>query len=455
MDAHRHVFRAYIANYLSIIRLGLPILVGQLGMIVVGFADNSMVGHYSTDALASASFVNNVFNIAILMCIGFSYGLTPLIGALFATKSNRQIGITLRNGLYLNLLFSLLVTVVMTALYFNLSWLGQPPHLMPLIRPYFLIYLAGIIPVSLFQTFSQWAYVVNSTKMPMWIVLTANAVNILGNYLLIYGHCGLPELGLVGAGISTLISRLICPVIIFIIFLRSRRYRPYHEGFFIAAADRTLLKRIFRTSIPVSLQMGLETGAFSVAAIMAGWLGHIELASFQIIVIVGSLGFCIYYSVGAAVSVLVANASGARQRHKMRQVAFAGYHVTLFLAICSSSVFFIFGGSLISVFTEDPRVVEMTLTLLLPLIVYQICDATQICFSSALRGTGNVMPMLWVAFLSYAVIGVPSTYLFGFSFGWHLFGIVLSFSVSLFLAATMFLLFFLKTTSRSQCHPRS
>lgn len=439
----------YCRNYVGIVRLGLPILVSQLGMIVVGFADNSMVGHYSTDALASASFVNNVFNIAILMCIGFTYGLTPLIGALFATHSNRQIGLTLRNGIRLNLMFSLVVTAVMGVVYLNLSRLGQPEHLLPLIRPYFLIYLAGVVPVAIFQTFAQWAYAVNSTKMPMWIVLIANVVNILGNYLLIYGHLGLPELGLTGAGISTLIARLICPLAIFAVFMRVGRYRPYHAGFFNAATDRALIRKIFRTSIPISLQMGLETGAFSVAAMMAGWIGHIELASFQIIVIVGSLGFCIYYSIGAAVSVLVANASGTGNRRGMRQMAFAGYHIILFLACASSSVFLLFGRSLISVFTEDPEVVAMTMTLLLPLVIYQICDATQICFSSSLRGTGNVMPMLWIAFVSYAVVGIPTTYLFGFTFNWHLFGIVLSFSVSLFVAAVMFLYFFIKTTSKS------
>ena len=131
------LLRKYKDNYVSIIRLGLPILIGQLGMIIVGFADNIMVGQYSTEALASASFVNNIFNVAILACIGFTYGLTPLVGALFSQKRYDTIGAILRNGLFLNTAFSLIILGIMTILYFNVDKMGQPEELLPLIRPYY------------------------------------------------------------------------------------------------------------------------------------------------------------------------------------------------------------------------------------------------------------------------------------------------------------------------------
>ena len=150
---------------LAIIKLGLPILIGQLGMIIVGFADTKMVGLYSTEALASASFVNNLFNVCIFACVGFTYGLTPLIGALFSQKRLDAIGNTLRNGVIINILFALLLTAIMTVVYINLHRLGQPEELLPLIRPYFLIYLAGLIPVALFNVFAQWAYAINRTKI--------------------------------------------------------------------------------------------------------------------------------------------------------------------------------------------------------------------------------------------------------------------------------------------------
>lgn len=438
----------YKKDYISILKLGLPILIGQLGMIVVGFADNVMVGRYSTEALASASFVGNVFNMAILACMGFTYGLTPLIGALFTQKRYSAIGEILRNGIVLNVLFSLLVSAVMTVLYFNVDKMGQPEELLPLIRPYYLLFLSGMLPISLFNVFAQWAYAINRSKMPMWIILVANVVNVIGNYVLIYGKFGCPELGLTGAGISTLLSRILCLICILVVFFGRKEYREYKDGFMLSRISMDRVKHVFRTSWPVSLQMTLETGAFSCAAIMAGWLGKVPLASFQVLLIVGTLGFCVYYSMATSVSVLVANASGIDDRKAMRRVAFAGYHIILLLATIASVVFVLFGKPLICIFSEDPEVIMTSISLIFPLVLYQYGDATQINFANALRGTSNVMPMLWIAFVSYVVVGLPVTYLLGFTFSMGIYGIFLSFSVSLFLAAGLFLYFFMRTTRK-------
>lgn len=432
--------------YMRIIRLGLPILVGQLGMIVVGFADTKMVGLYSTEALASASFVNNLFNVVIFACIGFSYGLTPLIGALFSQGRRRSIGEMLLNGVVINTLFALLITAVMTVLYFNLHRLDQPEELLPLIRPYYLIYLAGVVPVSLFNAFAQWSYGINRTALPMWITLFANVLNILGNWLLIYGHWGLPELGLVGAGISTLVARVVCPVLIAVAFFLAPIYREYREGFTRGRLNGQCFRQINRTSWPVSLQMTFESGSFTAAAIMTGWLGAVPLAAFQIVVITGTLGFCVYYSVAAAVSVLVSNAAGASDKPLMRHVAWCGYHIILTLATAASLAFIFGGNAFVHQFTNDPEVISAALALIVPLVLYQYGDATQITYANALRGTANVMPMMWIAFVCYVVVGIPATYVLGFPLGMGAYGIILSFSVSLFLAAGLFFWFFRRTT---------
>ena len=154
---------SYISAYREIIKLGLPILVGQLGTIVVSFADNIMVGHYSTEALASASFVNNLFNVAIFCCVGFTYGLTPLAGALFGKGELRKIGAITRMALWINVLYTLLITAVMTVIYFNIDRMGQPAELMPLIKPYFLLVLVGMLPVAIFNVGAQWSYAINNT----------------------------------------------------------------------------------------------------------------------------------------------------------------------------------------------------------------------------------------------------------------------------------------------------
>ena len=442
----KHTWTKYKEHYTSIIRLGVPILIGQLGMIVVAFADNIMVGRYSTEALASASFVNNVFNVANFACMGFTYGLTPLIGALFTQKRFNTIGTMIRTGIWLNLAFTLLVTAIMTGIWLNLDRLGQPQELLPLIRPYYIIVLAGLLPIAIFNVFAQWLFAINRTRLPMWIVLGSNVVNILGNYLLIYGHGGFPEMGLMGAGISTLTARILCPLIVIAIFCLRKEFHEYFIGFKEGSMTRRMASQVNRTSWPVAMQMTFESGSFTFAAVMSGWLGAISLAAFQIIVITGTLGFCIYYSMGNAVSVLVANSAGLGDRHEMRRVAFAGYHIILTLASISSLIFIFFERDMIHAFTEDPRVIEATVALIVPLVIYQLGDATQINFANALRGTSHVMPMIWIAFVSYIVIGIPVTYILGFPLGMGTYGIILSFSVSLFLAAALFLYFFMRST---------
>ena len=444
--------KKYKQDYKQIARLGLPILVGQVGMIVVGFADNIMVGRYSTQALASASFVNGVFNTAIFACIGFSYGLTPLVGAFFSQKRYREIGGLVRSGLIVNILFALLVSMLMGVLYLNVDRLDQPEELLPIIRPYFRLYLAGILPLSIFQVFAQWSWGIKNTSMPMWIILGSNVLNIIGNWLLIYGHCGLPELGLQGAGISTLTVRWLGAIVIAGIFFMRRRNRDYSDGFKETRLTWERIKRINVTSWPVSLQSTMESASFSVVALMAGWLGALELASFQILIVLSTLGFCIYYSIGSAIAVLVSNETGLGNRAGTRRVAFAGYHIMLLLVVMASLLIFSLNRHLIEAFTEDEAVITLTSTLIFPLLLYQVGDATQITFANALRGTSNVMPMLWIAFVSYVVIGIPASYMLGFTTGMGLYGLILSFSVSLFVAAGLFLYFFLRTTRKRAAH---
>lgn len=433
-------------RYKSILSLGLPILVGQLGMIIVGFADTTMVGHYSTNALAAASFVNNLFNVAILACLGMTMGITPLAGALFSQKQYERVGALIRNAVPVNLLFTLLLMGVMTVVYFNLHRLGQPPELLPVIRPYFVIYLVGMLPVIAFNIWAQWSYAINHTRMPMWIILGCNALNILGNYLLIYGNWGFPELGLTGAGYATLIARIVSAVVIIAIFFVHSDYKEYAAGFLGSKVRGDIVRRVANTSWPVALQMTFESGSFTAAAVMVGWIGAVELASFQVIVITGTLGFCVYYSIAAAVAVIVSNEAGLGNRRGMRDTAFSGYHILLALALLAC-IFFVFGShQLVSFFTDDPLVETCAMTLIFPLVLYQLCDATQICFANALRGTSHVLPMVGISFVSYVVIGIPATYLLGFPAGLGLYGIMLSFSVCLFVAAVLFFYFFMRTT---------
>ena len=408
-----------------------------------------MVGHYSTEALASASFVNNFFNIAIFACVGFTYGLTPIIGAMYARGETDRIGRAVRVGIWVNTLFTIAVASIMLGIYFNLHRLGQPDELMPLIRPYYLIVLSGMLPVCIFNVLAQWSFGCNDTALPTWIVLAANAVNIFGNYLLIYGNWGLPELGLTGAGISTLTARFICMGAILWVFFGTRRGAPYIAGF-RAKADRSdgMFRRVAATGFPVSMQMTFETASFSGSAIMAGWIGAVSLAAFQIVAISGMLGFCIYYSIGAAMAIPLSQAAGTGDRAAMRRTAWGGYHLILATMVLVSALFALGGSHIMGLFSSDPAVISLAVTLIVPLVLYQFGDATQISFANALRGTSHVMPMLYIAFVSYIVIGLPCTYLLAFPAGLGLYGIVLSFSVCLLVAAVLYMYFFLRATRK-------
>ena len=436
----------YSEDFKLIIKLGLPIIAGQAGMIIVAFADNIMVGQYSTEALASASFVNNVFNMAMMTCLGFTYGLTPLVGALFSKGQPQKIGELIRHGLLLNILYAILIIGIMSVLYFNLHRVGQPEELLPLIRPYFLLVLACIIPVAIFNALSQCCYGMRNTSIPMWIILGANVVNIFGNWLLIYGHCGFPEMGLVGAGISTLFARLVCAAALIAYMAFSSEFIEVRKGISRSVTTRRELRHIAVTSFPVSMQLLFETAAFSGAAVMAGWLGKIELAAFQVMVTVGTLGFCFYYSLGSATSVLVANAAGRNDRQAMRRIGFAGYYLILIMAATASLSFIFFGRHLIGLFTYDSTVIATCMSLIAPMVVYQLGDATQVNFANSLRGTSKVMSMLWIALFSYVIIGLPTTYLLRHSIQ----SIFYSFSASLFVAAALFLHFFLKNTRETK-----
>ena len=177
-------------HYHALLKLGIPIVIGQIGVIILGFADTLMIGHHSTPELAAASFVNNMFGLAIIFSTGFSYGLTPIVGSLFGQHKYEAAGQSLKNSIAANTVLAVMVCAVMYLLYLNMHRLGQPEELIPLMRPYFLILLASMPFVLWFNAFKQFTDGITDTRVSMWILLGGNILNIIGNYLLIYGKCG-------------------------------------------------------------------------------------------------------------------------------------------------------------------------------------------------------------------------------------------------------------------------
>ncbi|MBR5541481.1 MAG: MATE family efflux transporter [Bacteroides sp.] len=434
------------SHYKALLKLGLPIVIGQLGMIILGFADTLMIGHHSTDELASASFVNNVFNLVIIFATGFSYGLTPIVGSLFGSGERQAVGRTLKNALWANGLMGILLTILMGILYINIHRLGQPEELLPLMRPYFLVLLFSLIPVMLFNAFKQFADGITDTQTPMWLLIGGNTVNILANWNLIYGHLGFPEMGLLGAGIATLTSRVLMLAAFIGIFLTAKRYRIYKAGFTNGKLNRKDFKKLNKLGWPVGLQMGMETSAFSLATIMVGWLGATALAAHQVMMTIGQLGYMIYYGMAAAVAVRVSNFYGQNDMQAVHHSSSAGFHLILGMATLIAIPLFLLRNNIGSWFTDNNEVTLMVASLIVPFIIYQVGDGMQCNYANALRGIADVKPAMYIAFIAYFMISLPASYLFGFVFNWGLTGIWLSFPFGLTSAGLMFWLRFRQQT---------
>lgn len=427
----------YNNHYRTLLSIGIPIMIGQLGMIILSFADTMMVGHHSTSELGAASFVNNIMNLVIITGTGFSYGLTPIVGGLFGRKQLPEAGQALRCSLLANTLAAVIMMAALTILYFNLANIGQPDELLLYMRPYYLVLLASLPFVMLFNAFKQFTDSITETRTSMWILLSGNLLNIIGNYILIYGKMGVPEMGVVGAGVSTLISRIVMVGIFLAVFLCKRSMQQYREGFFSLGWSRQLVRRLTTLGTPIALEMGMETASFSLSIIMVGWLGTIALASHQVMSTISQFTFMVYYGLGAAVAVRTSYFHGQGDTTNTRHVVTAGLRLMVMLEILLGGIIFLLRKDIGSWFTDSAEVSASVLTLMLPFFIYQFGDGLQINYANALRGIADVKPLMVIAFIAFFVISLPVGYLCGFVMGYGLVGVWMAFPFGLTSAGIM------------------
>lgn len=445
----KELWNKYRKEYRKLLELGGPIMVTQLSVILLAFSDTIMVGHYSVNALAASAFVNSLYLVANVMLMGFSGGITPIVGALFSQKDSYQAGKITRSAMQVNLLITLIFMAIEVAVYFQLDHFGQPAELMPEIRSYYLVLLLVPIPMTVYNVIMQMCNGIENPSLPMWVTLFSILFNILGNWLLIYGVWIFPELGLLGAGISTAMARILGCIMIMICFMFGKRYREYREGFFKAVHLSKERIEVWRTSWPLMLQSGFECGLWSVGGVVIGWFGAVQLAAYQVVNTISQLGFMIYMSFTTAVAIRVAYYAGQRNEAGAGAVARAGMHINLILATVASLVFLIFGEPLINIFintgeeaTKGPAVVASAIALLLPMVVYQYFDALQMTFCNAIRGTGQSRPLFWISLVSYILVGIPFLMLFAVGFDSGNLGAYWSFNIALFTACVMSIVIF-------------
>ena len=417
-------------------------MVGQIGTVLVSFADTFMIGHYGVRELAAASFVNNLTMILVLAGLGFSLGLTPLVSDAESKGDRRGVGGLLRAGLKVSSLFATAMAAILAILYLNLGRMGQPEELLPLIRSYYIVVAISILATYFFNTFKQFTDGTMRPTVSMVIIITSNLLNIAGNYVLIYGKCGFPELGLLGAGISTLFARIFTVAAMAAYFFLDRRLAKYREGFRAAGGDKGAMSRIARLGAPISGQMAMETASFSVIVIIVGWLGTTALAAHQVMTTISQICYMMYIAVGSGAAILISSLNGQGLTKEVNMTARTAYAMTLGLTVVCSGIVLAAIRPLSALFTDSPEVISLAGTLVLPFILYQFGDGMQICFSNCLRGIQQVKPILPIAFTAYLLVSIPCSYLFGFVLDFGLKGIWFGYPISLTLAGILYLAVF-------------
>lgn len=432
-----NIIDKYGRHYSFLFKLALPIIIGQLGGIITGLADTIMVGQHSTDELAAASFVNNVLNAFIIFGTGFSFALTPLVGENLARGKKYVVAAWLKNSLLANLLLSVVLTGVLIVIYFNIGNMGQPEAILPLIRPYFIVSMISIIFVMLANSFRQFVEGITDPSVSMWILLSGNLLNIIGNYVLIYGKFGCPEMGLLGAGYSTLFSRIFMLAMFVLVFLVRPSYKPYRQGFMRMWIMPNRLLRLTKLGVPIGLQQGLEAATFSLTAIMVGWLGSIELAAHQVVISISTVSFTIYLGLGSATAIRTSYSKGAGDWPQVRKITVAGVHLGIVVSFLTCLVLYMVRNSISFVFSDDPMVSQIVVMLLPILMLYQFVDGAQIVLANALRGISDVKPIMWISFITNFLIAIPAGYVLGFPLGMGISGVWLAYPIGFVFSVTL------------------
>lgn len=436
----------YPREYKALLKLGIPITIGQIGMTLQNLADNMMVGQHSTQELAAAGLINNLFILALLLTVGFSIGAVPVIGSLYAQHRKREIASTLKSSIVADTLQGMAVLLALVVLYFCLPYMGQPVELVPLMKPYLLIQIASLPFAFLFNPFRQCTDSINDTSVSMIITLLGNALNIFLNWVLIYGNLGCPELGIIGAGWATFSSRVLMCLLAVAVFFFRPKYREYVQYWKKSSWSKQELFKLNKLGWPIAIQMGMEVASFSIVAIFAGWLGTNDLAAHQVMLAVSNIVFMAFMGISTAVSIRVSNHMGLNNRLGIRHATLAGWQIAIFVSAVLSSVVFLFRHEVSLLFTDNEEVAKIVAVCVYALILYQLGDGMQCTYLNALRGIGDVKKLMQYSFVAYIVISMPLSYFFSIPLGWGTFGIWMGFPFGLTVAGILYMRRFLRLT---------
>ncbi len=432
-------------------KLAAPVMLGMLGHTFVSFVDNIMVGQIGTAELAAVSLGNSFIFIAMSIGIGFSTAITPLIAEADSANNFDRAKSTFKHGLFL---CTVLGIVLFLGVFFAkplMYLMKQPKEVVELAIPYLDLVAFSLIPLVVFQVLKQFSDGMSMTKYPMYATLIANIVNVVLNYLLIFGKFGFPELGIVGAAYGTVISRFIMLAYLWWLLANKERSRALVTNIKFFVLDKLMLRKLINLGAPSAMQMFFEMAIFTSAIWLSGLLGKNAQAANQIALNLSSMTFMVAMGLSVASMVRVGNQKGLRNFKALRRIAFSIFLLGILLAVFFGAVFFLFHKSLpkiyvdfndVTNYADNLEVVAIASQLLFAAAIFQISDTIQVIVLGALRGLQDVKTPTIITFISYWVIGFPISFFLGKEEMYGSFGIWLGLLAGLSTAAVLLYLRF-------------
>lgn len=421
-------------------------MLGMLGHTFVAFADNVMVGQLGTAELAAVSLGNSFVFIAMSLGIGFTTAITPLV-AEADSSNNISLGKkAFKHGLLLSSILSVILFLIILLSKPLLSIMDQPEEVVELAIPYLDIVALSLIPLIVFQALKQFSDGLSNTKYPMYATILANVINIILNYLLIFGSFGFPKLGIVGAAIGTLISRIIMVYFLWMIFKSRSKFKAYITNLNFRKIEKTISIKLFNLGFPSALQMFFEVGIFTAAIWLSGVLGKNPQAANQIALNLSSMTFMIGIGLSVAAMVRVGNQKGLNDFITLRRIAFSIFFLTLLIEIIFATFFLVFREWLptlyldqydLTNFKDNSEVILLASKLLLVAAFFQIFDGLQVVILGALRGLQDVKIPALITFISYWIVGFPICYYLGLYTNLKSVGIWIGLFTGLFVASIL------------------
>ena len=438
----------YTPYYKRILALAMPVVLAQAGQLTTQFADTAMVGNFGGEdpiPLAAVSLGSSLFLLIYLAALGLALSITPLVGEQYAKGDSREVGYLFQNSALYCMLIGIVATVVAVAMRPFIAvlgeWMSAPGQNIEAVAqmalPYYDMLVWSIIPLMCFLAVKQFLEGIGNTKTAMWITLVGNMLNVALNYIFIFGKCGCEAMGAEGAGLATLLSRLVQMVAIVVYFFLSRRLRVYREFFSRAAIKMRYLISFLKVGYPISFQMIMESAAFILTSILALSFGEAAAGSMQVAFSIANVAWMITVALGSAATILVSHIVGANEREELRPMVHATYHLGIGWATIMALVFLFCRVPMASLFTDNTEVIALTAQLMILISIYQFSDAIQGLSISMLRGLQDVKVVMPIVLCSYVVLNIPIGCYLAFGAGMECKGLVIGLIVGLSAAALL------------------